>query len=205
MGAHTEELYRQVLPLHGPDPDGLAHDIVAAWAFGAEEVDELVRETPEGSGWSIIFDVDAVPGKGLPWLAQVRGVKLPPKRADQTVLQWESDARFLIRNASARDRGTPAALRAAILLTLVGSNPYVKITERVGNNAYQLAVRTLTAETPSTAVTLAAAKSQVPGGVVLDYQAVAGQSWSVVAGSFTDWTAARAGYRTWGDMEANLP
>jgi hypothetical protein len=75
----------------------------------------------------------------------------------------------------------------------------------VGNNAYRLAVRTLIAETPSTAVTLEAAQSQVPGGVVLDYQAVNAQTWAAISGAFVDWTAAGAGYATWGDMAANVP
>jgi hypothetical protein len=173
------------------------------------EIETLVRDSPQGSSWSLLFDVDLVPAKGLPWLAQLRGVKLPPKRDNQTQYTYETACRSLIRLASARDRGTRQALEAAVRTTLVpttaGTDAYVRITERQGNNAYRIAVRTLVSETPSTAVTLAAAQSQVPGGVVLDYAAVAGQTWSAVTGSFVDWTAARAAYPTWGDMVANLP
>lgn len=76
IGAYGEELYQQVLPLHGPDPDGLTHDLVGAWTHGVREIDELVRDTPRGPGWSVILDVDDAPVKGLYWLSQIAGVTL---------------------------------------------------------------------------------------------------------------------------------
>lgn len=80
LGPYHDELYEQVLPLHGPDPDGLARDYVGACAHGVIEVDDLVRDTDAGPGWGVILDVDDAPAKGLPWLAQVAGVALrPPK------------------------------------------------------------------------------------------------------------------------------
>lgn len=76
LGPYHDELYEQVLPMHGPDPDGLARDYVGACAHGVVEVDELVRDTEAGPGWGVILDVDDAPTKGLPWLAQLVGVKL---------------------------------------------------------------------------------------------------------------------------------
>lgn len=80
LGAYHDELYEQVLPLHGPDPDGLAQDLVGAWCHGVIEVDELVRDTDEGPGWGVILDVDMAPAKGLRWLAQLAGVELRPSK-----------------------------------------------------------------------------------------------------------------------------
>jgi hypothetical protein len=76
IGLFGEELYEQVLPMHGPDPDGLARDLIGAWTHGVREVDELVRDSEKGPGWGVILDVDDAPVKGLAWLAQLAGVQL---------------------------------------------------------------------------------------------------------------------------------
>jgi hypothetical protein len=80
IGLFGEELYEQVLPLHGPDPDGLAHDLIGAWTHGVREVDELVRDSEKGPGWGVILDVDDAPAKGLRWLSQLAGVELRARR-----------------------------------------------------------------------------------------------------------------------------
>jgi hypothetical protein len=82
IGIYGEELYEQVLPLHGPDPDGLAHDYVGALTSQAVEIDDLARDDAQGRpGWGAILDIDACPIKGLPWLAQIAGVSLRNPKA----------------------------------------------------------------------------------------------------------------------------
>lgn len=77
IGIYGEELYEQVQPLHGPDPDGLLHDLIGAYVHGALEIDDLVRDDAQGRpGWGVILDVDECPVKGLPWLSQIAGVSL---------------------------------------------------------------------------------------------------------------------------------
>jgi hypothetical protein len=77
IGVYGEELYEQALPLHGPDPDGLAHDYIGALTSQAIEIDDLARDDAQGRpGWGAILDIDACPIKGLPWLAQIAGVSL---------------------------------------------------------------------------------------------------------------------------------
>jgi hypothetical protein len=77
IGIYGEELYEQVLPLHGPDPDGLAHDYVGALTSQAIEIDDLARDDAQGRpGWGAILDMDDCPLKGLPWLSQIAGVSL---------------------------------------------------------------------------------------------------------------------------------
>jgi hypothetical protein len=78
LGPYHDELYEQVLPMHGPDPDGLAQDLVGAWVHGVIEVDDLVRDSEKGPGWGVILDVDDTPVKGLTWLSQLAGVALRP-------------------------------------------------------------------------------------------------------------------------------
>jgi hypothetical protein len=77
IGIYGEELYEQALPLHGPDPDGLAHDYIGALTSQAIEIDDLARDDSQGRpGWGAILDIDACPIKGLPWLSQIAGVSL---------------------------------------------------------------------------------------------------------------------------------
>jgi hypothetical protein len=87
-GTHSRDLYEQTLPLHGPDPDGVAMDYVGALASQAEEIDVLVRDDEQGRpGWGVILDVDECPPKGLRWLSQVAGVTLrQPKLVPASVL-----------------------------------------------------------------------------------------------------------------------
>jgi hypothetical protein len=81
IGIYGEELYEQVLPLHGPDPDGLAHDYIGALTSQAIEIDDLARDDAQGRpGWGAILDVDDCPVKGLPWLSQIAGVSLRDRK-----------------------------------------------------------------------------------------------------------------------------
>jgi hypothetical protein len=77
IGVYGEELYEQVLPMHGPDSHGLLRDLIGAYVSQALEVDDLARDDEQGRpGWGVILDVDECPVKGLPWLAQIAGVTL---------------------------------------------------------------------------------------------------------------------------------
>jgi hypothetical protein len=165
IGAYGEALYQQVLPLHGPDPDGLLHDYIGAIAHPFVEIDELVRDTPEGCGWSVILDVAACPTKGLRWLSQIAGVVLRPQRATETLEQWDAYARAAIVEQAGHKRGTLGAQISAVKDTLTGSKS-VRMIERVGGNAWQQTLITRTAETPSPSLTLAAWLTQKPAGIV---------------------------------------
>lgn len=168
IGTHGEELYRQVLPLHGPDPGELARDYIGAVSLGALEIDDLVRDTDAGPGWSVILDVDACPAKGLRWLAYVRGAVLRPQRADETLAAWAVDARERIRNQSSADRGTPGAIASAAGEVLTGAKQ-VRVTERVDGSGYRLGIVTRPSETPTPALVIPAATTQKAAGVRIMY------------------------------------
>lgn len=84
LGPFGAALYQQVLPMHGPDDDGLVEDYIGAVTLANEEIDSYVRDTDDGPGWSVLLDADAAPVKGLPWLAQLVGVSLRGRRMIRT-------------------------------------------------------------------------------------------------------------------------
>jgi hypothetical protein len=165
LGQFGLSLYRQVLPMHGPDIDGLVADYVAAITLANEEIDAIVRDSPEGPGWSVLLDVDATPAKGLPWLGQLVGVALRQQRNVETDTDYAIYARDAIRRQGGRQRGTLDAQRSAVQDTLTGTR-YVNLLERVGGDAYAMTLVTRTSETPSPAATLAAWLRQKPAGIV---------------------------------------
>jgi hypothetical protein len=165
IGNYGEALYQQVLPLHGPDPDGLARDYVGAVAQPFVEVDDLVRDTDDGPGWSVIFDVDATADTGLPWLAQVVGVALRQQRNGEMDATYATYARDAIRRQQGKDRGTVDAQISAVQDTLTGTR-YANLLERVGGDAYAATMVVRASECPNSAATLAAWLNQKPAGIV---------------------------------------
>jgi hypothetical protein len=76
----------------------------------------------------------------------------------------------------------------------------VYLTERYTANAYILAVRTVTAQTPDVAATRAALIAAKPAGLVLDYATVAGQTYDLVRVNFATYAALKAAYPTYEAM-----
>jgi hypothetical protein len=189
IGAYGEALYQQVLPLHGPDPDGLAHDYIGAIAHPFVEIDELVRDTPAGPGWSAILDVDDAPAKGLRWLAQLAGVELRTQRTAETLEDWAVYARTAIVEQGGRKRGTVDAQISAIKDTLTGAKS-VRMIERVGGDAWAITAITRTAETPDAAATVRAWLTQKPAGLLYTHVISDDPLWLETT---TTWSAVGAG------------
>jgi hypothetical protein len=164
IGAYGEALYQQVLPLHGPDPDGLAHDYIGAIAQPFVEIDDLVRDSPDGPGWSVILDVNAAPAKGLRWLAQLAGVELRAQKVSETLEQWAVYARTAIVEQGGRKRGTVDAQLSAVRDTLTGTKT-ARMLERT-SSAWTQTLVTRPSETPDPAATVAAWLTQKPAGIV---------------------------------------
>lgn len=127
-------------------------------AFGP--LHDIVRDTADGPGWTILFDPARCPAWALPWLAQFAGVQLPEGIT-------EAEQRQRIVSPPAFERGTLAGMRAAVSATLTGTR-FVRILERNGT-PYQLAVVSRTPETPDPAASERAARSQKPAGLILTY------------------------------------
>lgn len=199
LSRYATELYEQVLPMHGPDPNGMARAYIGGIASMADEIDDLARDTADGPGWVTLLDVDLCPPKGLAWLAQLRGAVLRERTATESDGEWATYARAAIRLASARDRGTITAMTSAAQATLIGART-VLMTERPGGDAYALTARTYIPQTPDENVTRAALLSQKPAGIVLDYAAVSMSSWDAVSGEFASWDALALVDATWQDV-----
>jgi hypothetical protein len=196
IGNYGEDLYQQTLPLHGPDPDGLAHDYVGAVTHPLRQIDEIVRDTPEGPGWSILLDVAAAPVEGLPWLAQVLGVELAPRSPNQTDEEWEAYARDALRRQTGRQRGTIDAIVSAIQATLTGTRS-VSIVERYAGDPYQITYGTRSSETPDPDATYRAMLRQKPAGIIATHVETADWAWIDVAADYATWADFTAAFPTW--------
>lgn len=140
----------------------------SALSLPYEEVAELAETGDnEEEGWSSIVDIDRIPDKGLPWLAQLLGITL--QSPDPTIQRGE------IRGTLGWNRGTVPALRTAAQLYLTGSKWFF-LAER-DSSPYHLTVITKTSETPDESKVLAALIAQKPAGLILDYYTLDGQTY----------------------------
>ena len=105
-----------------------------------DEIENIVRDSDLGMGWSPLVDVNRCPDKGLDWFGQFVGVKLPQGLT-------EDQRRQRIKSTDGWKRGTPAAIKAAPVPYLTG-NGTVILYER-DTSAYHFQVLTYTSETPS--------------------------------------------------------
>lgn len=188
----AEALYDALTPLNDPDPDGALQTWCEQFCAPVERIWERLAETEDQPGWAVLFDADNCPAYALPWLAQFVGVRIED--------QWsEQEIRDAIKTPTGWKRGTPAAMITAAAATLTGAKS-VGFIERSGGDAYALAVRTLTSETPDPAGTEAAIRRQKPIGIILDYQAIAGQTYLDVDADFSSYTALEAAYDDYFDL-----
>jgi hypothetical protein len=194
LEAVGERLYAAMDPLAWLDED---YDWSLAILCGGvgetfQEVDDLARDTAEGPGWSSVLDLARCRADWLPWLAQFVGVVIPAGTAP-------TEARALIARRSGFTRGTRASIVAAAQSTLTGAKT-VYVQERYAADAYKLAVRTITAQTPNVATTRAAILAAKPAGLILDYATVAGQTYDLVRVNYATYAALKAAYATYDAM-----
>jgi hypothetical protein len=197
MGTFAQDLYGRLAPV-------AVHDESLGWplayfceALGQmfQDMEDVVRDSEDGPGWSSVMDLTRVPLLWLPWLAQFIGVTLPKRLDGETDGDYRTRAALYVSNRPGFKRGTPAAMIAAAKETLTGSQ-YVLFDER-NPDAYGLLVRTRTAETASEADTLAALMSQKPAGIVLDYDSLTGRSYQEVKLAYATYTLLAAGNATY--------
>lgn len=143
------DIYQQ-LRLLAPNDEALGSPLahfIAAKMGPIEDIAAWVRDTDDGTGYSVLLDIDRCPAFALPWLAQFKGVVIP---AGLT----EAEQRAWVHTAEGQHRGTVDALIAAGQRHLTGTRS-VRVFERVGGNAYAITVITKTSETPTPSVTSA--------------------------------------------------
>jgi hypothetical protein len=194
-----ERLRERTQPLALDDESyGFAHAYLSeALSRPYLEVQEIFD--PEGDVPPVapLLDIDLCPDWALPWLAQLIGAAIPVGMPPET-------ARELIRNVAGFRRGTPAAITAAASFFLTGSKT-VFFNERFANDAYRLGIVTLAAETPNPAQVQAAILAQKPGGIVLSYSAIAGQTYRAVLTEVDSYREMRSEWATYRDVREHLP
>jgi len=182
-------LYVALAPLAGQDPPNGWSLLILCNAVGAmfQLVDDFVRDSPDGPGWSALMDVNRSPAIALPWLGQLAGVRLPPG-------QTEAQQRERIRSTGGFRRGTVEAIIAAAQATLTGTQT-VGIQERLGGDPYALKVTTYAPETPDTVATYNALIAAKPGGLLLTYSTGAvGQTYAQLKARVASYTACSTRY-----------
>lgn len=186
----TEELYTALLPLAWEDEqhDWATLKLLEASAFLLQEIEDLVRDTPAGPGWSVVMDVNRAPAKWLGWLAQFAGVQLRGGLSDAA-------QRARVASTDGQQRGTPNALIGAARQYLTGAQTVI-LRERDGS-AYRLTIITYTSQTPSQSQVLAAMLEQKPAGLVLNYLVLTGQDYTSLRARNASYTAMRSAYASY--------
>lgn len=162
----AQDLYRSLRPI--PQVDHALEHIAQAVGRIFQPIDDLVRDTEAGVGWSVLLDPDRIPASGLPWLAQFNGTRLTPAMT-------EAERRAAIR-ANGFGRGTIGALREAVASTLTEPR-FVRIFERDEGSAYHLTVAVYGTQTPDPAAAERAARSQKAVGLRMAFRVDAG--WTI--------------------------
>jgi hypothetical protein len=190
-------LYGMLAPLAQLDPDAGWSLLILHNAIGVmyQLVEDWVRDTADGPGWSLLMDADRCPNEALPWLGQFAGVRvLPGSDADAQ--------RARVKSTDGFRRGTRAALVGAAQATLTGAKTVV-FRERDGAEmgypnppevAYCLTVITYTAQTPDPTATLNALIAQKPGGIILQYRTAAGQDYQSVKDGYATYALVASTY-----------
>lgn len=168
--AFGARLYAQLEPVAGDDEQNGWALLRYCDAIGRmfDQVDQLVRDTNDGPGWSALLDVDRAPSFALPWLGQLVGVSVDTSFGAIAQRQQISDV-------GGFRRGSPASIIAAAQAHLAGGKT-VQLFERDGS-AYQLTIVTFLDETPDAAAVEAAIRAEKPAGIVLTYLVVDGQTY----------------------------
>ena len=189
-------LYTALAPVARVDPQNAWSLLILCNALGTmfQLLDDYVRDSPEGPGWSALMDLDRCPPEALPWLAQFAGVRMLPGLTD-------AQQRDRVKSTDGFRRGTVAAIVAAAQHTLTGAKT-VAITERVGGDAYALTINTYANETPDTLATYNALLAAKPAGLTLTYSSgVAGQTYAVLNSRVASYTACSTRYPNYTAVE----
>jgi hypothetical protein len=199
-----DELLAQVQP-YLQDDDGSLAALLRGMAQPFELVDELVRDTDTGVGWSAILDGNRCPVWALPWLAQWVGVRL-------TEGFDESYARSAILHPSGYHRGSVDAIVSEVKQTLTfvppATEPTVLVLERQAgawsstDDPYHYTIATYIDETPDGPATLAAAMRQKPAGLLISVISITRRTFLSVEAQYATFALAEAAYATFAAAEA---
>jgi hypothetical protein len=197
LGARLQERTQPLAP--DDDAHGYAHALlVEALSTAFAQVGEIFDPEGDVPPGAPLLDVDLCPDWALPWLAQIVGVTLPQGVSP-------ADARTLITEIAGWQRGTPASLAAAARAFLSTPDATVFFNERFAGDPYRLGIITLASETPDPALVERAILAQKPGGIVLSYSAVAGQTYRAVLAEVDSYREMSSTWSSYSDVLNRMP
>lgn len=198
LNSIAARIYEELTPItYGDAANGyaLAH-FVEAWTRPMLTIEEIVRDTDAGPGWSTVMNPSTAPEVFLNWLAQFVGVKIIP---GESVVS----TRARITAMDGLRRGGPESMRAAIQRTLTGTKTVI-FNERQGG-AWKLGIATFASETPNVTDTLAAILAQKPAGITLTYLTSTGPTYALVIVTYDTYLDVKNAFLTYNGLKNNLP
>lgn len=152
----------------------------------------VLRAAP--ASWAPLFDVDACPDHGLPYLAQFVGVR--PTFGDPAL-------RDRIRALPVYNRGRPQAMIDAARIWLTGDR-HVQLYEQYGGDVYALRMVLKADEVPSDPDRFDLMVQRIieakPAGILLQIVVVTGMTFAELDASADDFADVLATYPTFGDI-----
>lgn len=144
------------------DSQEILTQFIGALSQAYQQMDDLAHTDPP---WSALLDIDRVPDEGLEWFGQFVGTVVDPNLT-------HNQQRQQIRARVGWQRGTPAALAAAVQVLLTGTQT-VQIIER-DTSPYHFEIATYGDETPDANLVVLAIQSQKPAGLQFTYTIIGG-------------------------------
>jgi hypothetical protein len=197
VSAAAEEAYASLGPWARRDTLDARWDVltvVESWAGQLQVVEDIIRDTDDGPGYSSIVDADRAPEEWIPWGMQFSGVRARAGLdTDTQRARWKSTDGFR--------RGTPGAIVGAAQQYLIGTKT-VYLVERHGSR-YRYTVTTVAAETPNPAAVLAALKEQKPYGFVMAHAMTTGVNYNALRDTHSNYSTIKAKYSTYAEVLSN--
>lgn len=172
-GNFAGAMYDQMAPMQYAESQNNWALLIFLGAIGQmlEDLDYLAHAPDfDHPVWFNLVDLDSIPDEGVPWLAQIVGVRVSAGNTPAAQRQQ-------IRDKIGWGRGTPAAIAAALRPYLTGTQT-INIIER-DTSPYHLEVDSYSTESPAVGpvrnAAAAALQTAKPAGLVL--------FWNIIAGS----------------------
>jgi hypothetical protein len=191
-----ERLYNQLAPTFFREDEkyGWAGALyLSALARMKDDAATVVQPTSTKPPYAILFDVENVPAKWLPWLAQFVGVDLTKSPDTATSRSW-------IKSPIGYQRGTTAAMRLAGQSTLTGTKTLFFYT-RYGGAPFAIKAASLESETASSTATKEAIESMMPAWCILAFETVKGGTLALLEASHAKLSEVEATHATTEDAE----
>lgn len=190
----TEEAYDALGPWSRRDAADQRWDLlvlVESWGRQLQIVEDIVRDTDAGPGYSIIVDADRAPADWIPWGMQLNGVRSRQGLSvDAQRARWKSTDGF--------KKGSPGAIVGAAQQYLTGAKT-VYLVERHGSR-YRYTVTTVAAETPDPVAVYNALLEQKPYGFKMVHAMTTGANYNAFRDTHADYNEVKALYSSYAEI-----